>query len=111
MTKKKQARILAGPYLLWCVAFTLIPLLMIFYYGFTTAKGVFTFQNLALMAKPENLKALGLALLLSLISTVLCLLLAYPLAMILPSLDPSPPPSLPWFLFPLHSVNMCQELS
>ena len=87
MTKKKQARILAGPYLLWCVAFTLIPLLMIFYYGFTTAKGVFTFQNLALMAKPENLKALGLALLLSLISTALCLLLAYPLAMILTALQ------------------------
>jgi spermidine/putrescine transport system permease protein len=35
------------------------------------------------MGRPENLKALCLALLLSLISTVICLILAYPLAMIL----------------------------
>lgn len=36
-----------------------------------------------MMASPENLKALGLALLLSLVSTLICLVLAYPLAMIL----------------------------
>ena len=35
------------------------------------------------MAEPENLKSLGLALLLSLVSTLICLILAYPLAMIL----------------------------
>ena len=35
------------------------------------------------MTTPENLKALGLALLLSFISTLICLVLAYPLAMIL----------------------------
>ena len=40
-------------------------------------------MNLAKMAEPENLKALGLALLLSFVSTVICLILAYPLAMIL----------------------------
>ena len=35
------------------------------------------------MTTPENLKALGLALLLSFISTLICLVLAYPLAIIL----------------------------
>lgn len=37
----------------------------------------------AYVATKENIKALGLALWLSLLSTALCLLLAYPLAMIL----------------------------
>ena len=38
------------------------------------------------ITEPENLKALGLALLLSLVSTIICLILAYPLAMILTGL-------------------------
>lgn len=40
-------------------------------------------SNFAYVATKENIKALGLALWLSLLSTALCLLLAYPLAMIL----------------------------
>ena len=56
----KNRKILAGPYLFWAMSFIIIPLLT-----------------------PENLKALGLALLLSFISTLICLVLAYPLAMIL----------------------------
>ena len=58
---------------------------MILYYGLTNSKNEFTLSNLAKITTPENLKALGLALLLSLISTVICLILAYPLAMILAS--------------------------
>ena len=40
-------------------------------------------MNLAQITTQENLKALGLALLLSFVSTLICLILAYPLAMIL----------------------------
>ena len=40
-------------------------------------------MNLAKITTPENIKALGLALLLAFVSTVICLILAYPLAMIL----------------------------
>lgn len=76
-------RLLAGPYLLWSAAFIIIPLLMIVYYGLTSADGGFTLSNIAKITTSENLKALGLALLLSFVSTVFCLLLAYPLAMIL----------------------------
>jgi spermidine/putrescine transport system permease protein len=83
MNKNKSNRILAGPYLFWSVAFILIPLAMIVYYGFTNESGGFTFANIAEIGSPENLKALGLALLLSFISTLICLILAYPLAMIL----------------------------
>ena len=79
----KNRKLLAGPYLFWSVSFIIIPLLMIFYYGLTDKEGTFTWSNIAMMASPENLKALGLALLLSLISTLICLVLAYPLAMIL----------------------------
>ena len=56
---------------------------MIFYYGLTDNDGKFTWMNLAKSTTPENLKALGLALLLAFVSTVMCLILAYPLAMIL----------------------------
>ena len=65
------------------MSFIIIPLLMILYYGLTDKNGSFTLNNLSQMTTPENLKALGLALLLSFISTLICLVLAYPLAMIL----------------------------
>ena len=83
---RKFKRLLAGPYLFWSVSFIIIPLLMIFYYGLTDKDGAFTLLNNAKITTPENLKALGLALLLSFVSTEICLLLAYPLAMILSNL-------------------------
>lgn len=83
----KSKKILAGPYLFWAASFIIIPLLMIVYYGLTNKEGSFTLGNLAKITSPENLKALGLALLLAFISTVICLILAYPLAMILSELN------------------------
>ena len=74
---------LASPYLLWAIAFILIPLGMIVYYGLTDASGSFTLHNLMQITTPENMKALLLSLFLALISTIICLILAYPLAMIL----------------------------
>ena len=79
----KNKSMLAGPYLFWSVSFVVIPLLVIVYYAFTSDEGRFTFSNLAQITTPENLKALGMSLLLSFLSTLICLVLAYPLAMIL----------------------------
>ena len=79
----KNKRMLAGPYLFWSVSFVVIPLLVIVYYAFTSDERTFTFSNLAQITTPENLKALGMSLLLSFLSTLICLVLAYPLAMIL----------------------------
>ncbi len=79
----KNKKFLAAPYLFWAISFILIPLAMIIYYGFTNKSGGFTFENITAISSPENLKALGLSILLSIISTVICLLLAYPLSMIL----------------------------
>ncbi len=87
---KNKSRLLqqmmTGPYLFWSAAFIIIPLIMIFYYGLTNDQGHFTLLNIAKITSQENLKALGLALLLAFVSTLLCLLLAYPLAMILTTL-------------------------
>lgn len=80
MNKKK---LLSGPYLLWSVAFILIPLAMILFYGFTNSEGQFTFENVLAIGTAENFKALCLSLILSIISTIICLVLAYPLAMML----------------------------
>ena len=79
----KGRKLLSGPYLFWAASFIIIPLLMILYYGLTDKNGNFTLMNLAQITTQENLKALGLALLLSFVSTLICLILAYPLAMIL----------------------------
>ena len=86
MNKKK---FLSAPYLFWSVMFIIIPLCMIFYYGFTDKTGAFTIENITAIASAEHFKALWLSLLLSLISTVICLLLAYPLAMILANMNVS----------------------
>ena len=83
MSKRKTKWLLSGPFLLWTVAFIMIPLAIIVYYGLTSTEGSFTLSNIAEMGTPENIKALVLALLLSLVSTVICLIMAYPLAMIL----------------------------
>ncbi len=80
MAKRKW---LTGPYLLFILTGTVIPLLAILYYGFTAEEGGFTLENLLAIGDPEHAKALGLALLLSLICTLICLLVAYPVGLIL----------------------------
>ena len=80
---KNKQKLLATPYFFWAVAFIIIPILMVFYYGFIDSAGHFTIQNILAIASPEHSKALFLSIRLSLVSTLICLLLAYPLAMIL----------------------------
>ena len=73
MNKKK---LLSGPYFVWMILFTIIPLLVIAWYGFTDRTGAFTLANVRAIASPEHLKALGLSLSLSIACTILCLLIA-----------------------------------
>lgn len=79
----KRIKWFSAPYDLWSFFFIIIPLCMIFYYGFTDENGAFSFSNIASIAEPEHISALWLSILLSLASTAICFLLAYPLAMIL----------------------------
>ena len=83
LKSNKLKKRLEAPYGVWAAGFIIIPLILILYYAFTGEEGGFTLSNFAYVATKENIKALGLALWLSLLSTALCLLLAYPLAMIL----------------------------
>ncbi len=81
--KGKTSRLMASPYLAWAFIFILVPLGMIFYYGFTNEAGSFTLQNISYIIQPAYFKSLLLAFELGIVSTVVCFLLAYPLCMIL----------------------------
>lgn len=80
---KEKIKLLSGPYIFWMIGFTVIPLLMIFWYGLTDRSGAFTMANILAIGTPEHRKALLLSLALSSASTLICLVLAYPLALIL----------------------------
>ncbi|MBQ9272426.1 MAG: ABC transporter permease [Mogibacterium sp.] len=71
------------PFIIWIIAGTVLPLISIAYYGFTSRDGGFTLENIAAMFRHDHMQALLLSLLLAFVSTVICLLLAFPMAMIL----------------------------
>lgn len=83
----KTKKWLAYPYLIWMIAFIVIPLLLIIYYGFTNKAGTFTLENITLIGDPIFKNSLLLSLKLSIISTLICLILAYPLALILRNMN------------------------
>lgn len=72
-----KRRFLSGPYILWMVLFTLIPLGVVFYYAFTDSiTGSFTFSNLAGIMDylPIFLRSIWL----SMIAALICLIVGYP---------------------------------
>lgn len=73
----------ASPFIIWIIAGTVIPLLSIFYYGFTNRDGEFTFKYVSAIFEHDHMQALGLSLGLALASTLVCLIIAFPMAMIL----------------------------
>lgn len=81
--KKLGARMLAGPYIIWMLIFTIIPLFLILYNAFTNSGGQFTLENVTAIADPVNAKPFWLSLRMSLVVTIVCLVLAFPLALIL----------------------------
>lgn len=77
---------LAYPYLVWLVIFILLPLLLIFYYGFTiTDNGSvsFTFEFIKKVFEPIYFNAMLKSFMYAGIATIICFILAYPLALIL----------------------------
>lgn len=79
--------LLSTPYVLWCIGFIILPLVMIVYYGLTARDGGgFTLDNLKLIWEPTYRSTLILSVQLSVISTLVCLLIAYPLALALRAL-------------------------
>ena len=43
---KTTKKLLAAPYILWMLLFTVIPLALVIYFSLTTTDGKFTFDNL-----------------------------------------------------------------
>lgn len=76
-------KLFSTPFIAFIICGTIIPMLVIAYYGLTTRTGTFTISNVASIANTDHLKALGLSLLLSFGATLICLILAFPLGLIL----------------------------
>lgn len=77
----------SAPYIVWMLIFTIVPLLIMGYYGLTTRDGAFTLENVTSIFEYEHMKAFLLSVKLSLIATIICLVLSYPLAMVIKSLE------------------------
>ena len=77
--RKTKSLLISTPYILWMLAFTLIPLGVVGYYALTDPDtGALTFSNLAQIM--EYLPVLWKSVWYSLISAFICLLLGYPVA-------------------------------
>ena len=77
--RKNKSVLLSTPYILWMLAFTLIPLGVVGYYALTDPEThVFTLSNLKDLGM--YLPVLGQSVLYSLASALICLLLGYPVA-------------------------------
>ncbi|MBE6917438.1 MAG: ABC transporter permease [Ruminococcaceae bacterium] len=77
--KRNKSVLLSVPYILWMVAFTLIPLGVVCYYALTDPNtGEFTWSNIAELG--TFLPVFGESIGYSLVSALLCLVLGYPVA-------------------------------
>ena len=77
--KKNKSILLSGPYILWMLVFTLIPLGVVAYYALTDPEtGAFTWGNIRELGL--FLPTLGISVWFSLLSALICLLLGYPVA-------------------------------
>ena len=75
----KNNKLLACPYIVWMILFTIIPLGIVFYYALTDSiTGQFTLANLAGMGTylPIFLRSIWL----SLFASLICLVIGYPVA-------------------------------
>lgn len=80
---RKRTRLLAIPYVIWVIGFTVIPLIFIVAKAVTDGSGSFTWANLLAIFDPVHRKALIMSLELAFISTVICIIIAYPVALII----------------------------
>ena len=77
--KKNKSLLLSGPYILWMIVFTLIPLCVVGYYALTDpATGEFTLDNMNALS--AYVPVLWESIVYALVSALICLLLGYPVA-------------------------------
>ncbi|MBE6765608.1 MAG: ABC transporter permease [Clostridia bacterium] len=78
----KKSSVLAAPYALWMLLFTVVPLGMVVYFAFWGENG-FTLEYIKSIAETQYARPLGVSVWLGLIATVICLLLGFPIAYII----------------------------
>ena len=102
--KKNKSLLLSTPYILWMVAFTLIPLGVVLYYALTDVEtGMFTIRNMDQLLR--YLPAFWRSILYSLISAVICLMIGYPVAYYMSQCRPTTQK----FLYMLVMLPMCMS--
>jgi len=102
--KKNKSLLLSGPYILWMLVFTLIPLGVVGYYALTDpSTGAFTWGNIRDLSL--FLPTLGTSVWYSLVSAAICLLLGYPVAYFIAHR----PPVTQKILYMLVMLPMCMS--
>ena len=102
--KKNNSLLLSTPYILWMVAFTLIPLGVVGYYALTDpGTGVFSLRNLQDLG--TYLPVLWQSIWYSLVSAFICLLMGYPVAYFIAHRKPITQK----FLYMLVMLPMCMS--
>ena len=97
-----KRQFLSGPYLLWMLVFTIVPLAIVVYYAFTDSiTGGFTLENMGAMGTylPIFLRSIWLAV----VRALICLVLGYPVAWCIAQTKPSTQR----FLYMLVMLPMC----
>ena len=104
MKKRNNSILLSTPYILWMLAFTLIPLGVVGYYALTDVEtGAFTISNLKELW--AYMPVLGQSIGYSLVSALICLLLGYPVAYYIAQRKPITQK----FLYMLVMLPMCMS--
>lgn len=76
-----KSKTIAIPYYVWMIVFTIIPLLLVIYFSFTSKDGGFTLSNIAQITL--YLPALWRSVYYAVITTLVCLILGFPAAYII----------------------------
>ena len=104
MKRKNNSVLLSTPYILWMLAFTLIPLGVVGYYALTDVEtGAFTLSNIKDLW--SYLPVLGQSIGYSLVSALICLILGYPVAYYIAQRKPITQK----FLYMLVMLPMCMS--
>ena len=102
--KKNKSLLLSAPYILWMLAFTLIPLCVVGYYALTDVDtGHFTWENVQNLML--YLPAFWRSIVYSLVSSLICLLIGYPVAYFIAHRTPVTQK----FLYMLVMLPMCMS--
>jgi len=104
--RKNNSVLLSIPYILWMLAFTLIPLGVVGYYALTDPDtGIFTLSNLWQLRDWDYIKVMLDSILYALASAAICLLLGYPVAYFIAHCKPVTQK----FLYMLVMLPMCMS--